>query len=224
MPRKIIFIEDDMGFASIVVEELKREGYEVEFSTSLAAVREMIASCRPDILILDLEVGSRNSLDELPFIRSQFPSLPIIIASSHIAGKEMTECYEKGASHYIKKPYDIDELLLHIRRLIPSEEKLSAQEIAIGNYKLNIETNDLFFKDNVERHLTPKEFQLLYLLLSQKGKTVRREDILKHIWESENASESLNNCVASLRKYLSKDSSIHIETIRMKGYRLSTTP
>lgn len=221
MPVKIIFIEDDMELASFVVGELKNEGYEVEFSTTLAAVREMIVSCRPDILILDLEVGATNSMNELPYIHSQFPSLPIIIASSHIAGKEMAKCYEKGVNHYIKKPYDIDEMLLHIRRLIPSEEKLSAQEIAIGKYKLNIETNDLLYKDNVERHLAPKEFQLLYLLLSQKGKTVRREDILKQIWGNEDASESLNNYAAFLRKYLSKDPSIHIEAIRMKGYRLS---
>lgn len=221
MPRKIIFIEDDIEFGSIVVKELGREGYEILFSTTLAGVKEMITTVVPDILILDLEVGSDNSMDKLPLIHLQFPSLPIIIASSHTAGKEMTECYEKGANHYIKKPYDIDELLLHIRRLLPAEENLPAGNIAVGKCRLNVETNELFYGELLEHHLTPKESQLLCLLLSEKGKIVLREDILAQVWENEDASESLNNRINSLRKALVKDPSIKIETIRGKGYKLS---
>lgn len=76
----------------------------------------MIEKDCPNILLLDLEVGNQNALDYLPFIRSKHPSLPVLIASSHNEGEEITRCYEAGANHYTKKPYDIQEIDFLIQR------------------------------------------------------------------------------------------------------------
>lgn len=107
--QKVIFIEDDPNLGLIIVLALQSKGYEVCYANTLSGIQDMIEKDCPNILLLDLEVGNQNALDYLPFIRSKHPSLPVLIASSHNEGEEITRCYEAGANHYTKKPYDIQE-------------------------------------------------------------------------------------------------------------------
>lgn len=220
MPRKIIFVEDDMTIGTLITEALTMEGFDVTFLNTLEKVKEMIASIVPELLILDLEVGTRSSLDELPFIRAQFPLLPIIVASSHTDGEEVVACYENGINRYIKKPYDIKEISFHIRELTSKEQSILSPELILGKYKLDTNTHELFYEETLEKNLNLKEFLLLTTLLSKKGKVSTRQELLKEIWDNEFAEESLNNNITALRKYLAKDTSIVIQTIKKVGYRL----
>ena len=116
--RKVIFIEDDPNLGLIIVLALQSKGYEVYYANTLSGIQDMIEKDYPNILLLDLEVGNQNALDYLPFIRSKHPSLPVLIASSHNEGEEITRCYEAGANHYTKKPYDIQEIDFLIQRFV----------------------------------------------------------------------------------------------------------
>lgn len=99
---KIIYIEDDRILGNLIVQALGDYGFEVDFRTTLNGVQESLASIPPDLLILDIEVNNQNSLDFLPAFRSQYPQLPVIIASSHTNGTEIIRSYDTGANHYIK--------------------------------------------------------------------------------------------------------------------------
>ena len=99
---KIIYIEDDRILGNLIVQALGDYGFEVDFRTTLNGIQESLASRPPDLLILDIEVNNQNSLDILPAIRSQYPQLPVIIASSHTNGTEIIRSYDTGANHYIK--------------------------------------------------------------------------------------------------------------------------
>ena len=92
--QKVIFIEDDPNLGLIIVLALQSKGYEVCYANTLSGIQDMIEKDCPNILLLDLEVGNQNALDYLPFIRSKHPSLPVLIASSHNEGEEITRCYD----------------------------------------------------------------------------------------------------------------------------------
>ena len=134
---KLIYIEDDQILGNLITQALVDYGFEIDFRTTLNGLQESLASMLPDLLILDIEVNNQSCLDILPAIRSQYPQLPIIIASSHTDGAKIVRSYDAGANHYIKKPYDITELVFHIQNLLQQSEKQLAAMWRIGTYQVD---------------------------------------------------------------------------------------
>lgn len=216
---KVIFIEDDLNLGSIISMALQSKGYEVCYANTLSGIQDMIEKDCPNILLLDLEVGNQNALDRLPFIRSKHPSLPILIASSHNEGEEITRCYEAGASHYTKKPYDIQEIDFLIRRFCKKTDTIS-NIISIGDYQLELSTHQLFYKQELLKVLSPKDFKLLYQLSEPLNQPVSREKLFQEIWEGQEAHDCLNNSISRLRKLLERDTTLSIDAVKGVGYIL----
>ena len=133
---KLIYIEDDQILGNLITQALVDYGFEIDFRTTLNGLQESLASMLPDLLILDIEVNNQSCLDILPAIRSQYPQLPIIIASSHTDGAKIVRSYDAGANHYIKKPYDITELF-QIQNLLQQSEKQLPAIWKIGTYQVD---------------------------------------------------------------------------------------
>ena len=134
---KLMYIEDDQILGNLITQALVDYGFEIDFRTTLNGLQESLASMLPDLLILDIEVNNQSCLDILPAIRSQYPQLPIIIASSHTDGAKIVRSYDAGANHYIKKPYDITELVFQIQNLLQQSEKQLAAMWRIGTYQVD---------------------------------------------------------------------------------------
>ena len=134
---KLIYIEDDQILGNLITQALVDYGFEIDFRTTLNGLQESLASMLPDLLILDIEINNQSCLDILPAIRSQYPQLPIIIASSHTDGAKIVRSYDAGANHYIKKPYDITELVFQIQNLLQQSEKQLAAMWRIGTYQVD---------------------------------------------------------------------------------------
>lgn len=220
--QKVIFIEDDLNLGSIISMALQSKGYEVCYANTLSGIQDMIEKDCPNILLLDLEVGNQNALDYLPFIRSKHPSLPVLIASSHNEGEEITRCYEAGANHYTKKPYDIQEIDFLIQRFCKKGSPIS-NSISIGDYQLELSTHKLFYKQEQSKTLSPspKDFKLFYLLSEQLNQPVSREKLFHEIWDGQEVHDSLNNSISRLRKLLEKDTTLSIDAVKGVGYILS---
>ena len=216
--QKVIFIEDDPNLGLIIVLALQSKGYEVCYANTLSGIQDMIEKDCPNILLLDLEVGNQNALDYLPFIRSKHPSLPVLIASSHNEGEEITRCYEAGANHYTKKPYDIQEI--DFLRFCKKGSPIS-NSISIGDYQLELSTHKLFYKQEQSKTLSPKDFKLFYLLSEQLNQPVSREKLFHEIWDGQEVHDSLNNSISRLRKLLEKDTTLSIDAVKGVGYILS---
>lgn len=134
---KLIYIEDDQILGNLITQALVDYGFEIDFRTTLNGLQESLASMLPDLLILDIEVNNQSCLDILPAIRSQYPQLPIIIASSHTDGAKIVRSYDAGANHYIKKPYDITELVFQIQNLLQQSEKQLPAIWKIGTHQVD---------------------------------------------------------------------------------------
>lgn len=134
---KLIYIEDDQILGNLITQALVDYRFEIDFRTTLNGLQESLASMLPDLLILDIEVNNQSCLDILPAIRSQYPQLPIIIASSHTDGAKIVRSYDAGANHYIKKPYDVTELVFQIQNLLQQSEKQLPAIWKIGTYQVD---------------------------------------------------------------------------------------
>ena len=134
---KLIYIEDDQILGNLITQALVDYGFEIDFRTTLNGLQESLASMLPDLLILDIEGNNQSCLDILPAIRSQYPQLPIIIASSHTDGAKIVRSYDAGANHYIKKPYDVTELVFQIQNLLQQSEKQLPAIWKIGTYQVD---------------------------------------------------------------------------------------
>lgn len=220
MLKKLIFVEDDMILGSLIAQALIAEGFEVNYLNTLNGIKAVIAAFKPDLLLLDLEVGNCSSLDELPFIRMQYPSIPVIFASSHTDGEEIARSYNTGVNQYIKKPYDIKELLIHINKLLPETNTIPPCNIPFGKFQLNISNKELSYENKLIKALSLKEFKVLQMLIENKGEVVLRTKLLQEVWENENAGESLNNCINALRNLIKGYKQVSIETVKGTGYYL----
>ena len=134
---KLIYIEDDQILGNLITQALVDYGFEIDFRTTLNGLQESLASMLPDLLILDIEVNNQSCLDIFPAIRSQYLQLPIIIASSHTDGAKIVRTYDAGANHYIKKPYDVTELVFQIQNLLQQSEKQLPAIWKIGTYQVD---------------------------------------------------------------------------------------
>lgn len=217
---KLIYIEDDQILGNLITQALVDYGFEIDFRTTLNGLQESLASMLPDLLILDIEVNNQSCLDIFPAIRSQYLQLPIIIASSHTDGAKIVRSYDAGANHYIKKPYDITELVFQIQNLLQQSEKQLAAMWRIGTYQVDATKHLLIYPDERIEKLFPKEFQVLQKLYSNKGQVVTRKQLLEEIWGNDSSEESLNNIISQLRKKFMQDKCISIQTYPCIGYQL----
>nr|WP_129730701.1 response regulator transcription factor [Parabacteroides goldsteinii] len=215
---KVLFVDDDVTLGNIVMMALNASGYEAHYQTSLTAIRSVIQELKPDIIILDVEIGKKNGIDATPEIKAIVPDTPILFVSSHVDSSEVVKALNAGGMAYLKKPFEIEELLAYIQRHSAS---FHSKGIQAGCFTLNTEENLLMKKDEVVKKLSLFECKLLKLLALNMNQPVTREQIERELWEDGYSSEqSLNNYIAKLRKYLSEDNQLELVTIPKIGYKL----
>ena len=118
-------------------------GHETSLLDHLDNLLGQIEENHPELLLLDLEIGDRNAGHLLPFIHDRYPQLPVIVASSHVEGEIIAHCYESGACHYVKKPYDLRELDYLIKSLSSkSSTPRQTSAIRFGRYSLNLSSHE----------------------------------------------------------------------------------
>ena len=216
---KVLFVDDDTNLGNMVSEGLKILGHEVLYISSFVLINDIITDFKPNIILLDVEIGNKNGIEESVSLRKVHPTMPIIFISSHIDAKYEIEAINNGGVIYLKKPIDIEVLNVYI---VKYAVELVEANFSLGIFVLNY-TQKLLINttDNSSLNLNKKESELLKLLIDNLGNIVNRKEILAQIWDNDMLSDPIiNNHISKLRKYLASDSDIRIETISREGYRL----
>ena len=218
---KVLLIDDDIDLGGFLNMALTSLGHEVHFQNSLTGINGIIKEFKPDILVLDVEIGKQNGINEAETIIKQFPYIPILFISSHTQIENISKGLSVGGVSFIKKPFEIQELDAYIKRF--SQKNSSDDIILIGLYSLELNDQKLVFKKEIVKHLSPLEKNGLLLLIKNKNQVVTREEFSNELWGTEFSTDieaALNNLISKLRKMINKDSRISIETIKFKGYKL----
>lgn len=215
---KVLIVDDDIVLGNIMTAALRSSGYEVHYQTSLTALKSIVLELQPDMIVLDVEVGTKNGIDMAPELKLIAPDIPILFISSHTAASEAAKALHAGAVAYLKKPFEIEELLAYIERHVSVRHSDISQ---IGSFTLLMEDGLLMEGEELVKKLTLSESKLLKLLIMHANQTVSREEIEQTLWKEGAANEqSLNNFIGKLRKCLSKDKSIQLLLIPKVGYSL----
>lgn len=222
---KLLFVEDDISFAFVVKGSLELTGeYEIETALNGKEGLELFKATSPDIIVSDIEMENMDGMEMVKLIREIDSDIPIIFATGRTSPQDVLKGYELNVDNFIKKPYLPDELNAHIKAILKRVQKqqslLPASEIQIGKYSFDINTHILTKEHS--RKLTQREAAILLLLYERKGDMVKREEILEKYWGRNDffTSRSLDVFISSLRKYLSEDHTIEIQTIRGEGLKL----
>lgn len=218
---KVLFVDDDVALGNIVTLALDDLGYEAHYQTSLAGIKSVMKELQPDIIVLDVEIGTKNGIEIIPELKIIASETPILIVSSHVGVEYLTKALDAGAVTFLRKPFEIAELLAYINRFV---KPFCAKGLGIGMFHIKAEENLLMKGDEVKRKLSAFECKLLKLLVLNLNQVVTRELIEQELWGgivTASSGQSLNNYIAKLRKYLAEDKQLVLATIPQVGYKLS---
>ena len=219
----ILLAEDDLRLGRLVQHMLEKEDMKVDWVVEGDVAFEYAVYSSYDIIILDWMMPGESGLNVCDRLRKQGYQGAILMLTAKDAVEDRVLGLDTGADDYIVKPFEFSELMARIRALSRrSSNKLIENVVTIGNLIFNRTTKILRYDDK-EISLSGREFQMLDLLIQNKGQVVPREVILDRVWglESEVTSNNLDAYVRLLRKKIDPPGGeTLIHTIRGVGYRL----
>jgi DNA-binding response OmpR family regulator len=227
---KILLIEDEVTLATLVQENLERNGYEVVYAQNGALGLKQFFASEPDLVILDVMMPKANGFQVAKTIRNTDRKTPIIFLTAKIKPADVVQGFEAGGNDYLRKPFAMEELLVRMRALLNTErlaEIPSTTEQVIfklGHYSFNAKRCTLLAADASVRKLTTREAELLKLLCENRNQLLTKSSILLKVWGDDSFynSRSMDVFISRLRKYLVEDPTLSIINLRGVGYKLVT--
>ena len=226
--KKILIVEDDPNFGSILKDYLRLHSYDVTLAKNGIEGLEKFKKISYDLCILDVMMPFKDGFSLATDIRSANEEIPLIFLTAKSLKEDVIKGFKIGADDYLIKPFDSEILLLKIkslfkRKLSSNKNNIDKLEYEFASYKYNSKFRELSYKNDKSIKLSPKEGKLLSLLLNNINDLTSREEALIKIWNDDNyfTSRSMDVYVTKIRKYLSKDSRIKIENIHGKGFKFS---
>ena len=225
---QILVVEDDAAVSNLICTTLETQSYQYHLAGTGAAAVLAAASCRPDVIILDLGLPDMDGVDIIKKVRS-WSNVPIIVVSARSDDRDKVEALDAGADDYLVKPFSVEELLARLRvalrRVRFDAERTGTEASVYENGELKIDyAAGCVYVGGQEIHLTPIEYRLLCLLARNTGKVLTHNYILKEIWGNVLPSDtpSLRVFMATLRKKIEPDPSSprYIQTHIGVGYRM----
>lgn len=227
MPKKILIVDDDPDILTVVSSFLSIEGYQVFQAQSIKTAQELFEREKPDIIILDIMLPDKSGLEWLKELKNTYPTLPIMLLTAKSSLSDKVLGFELGADDYLAKPFEPLELVARCKALLRKAQLYQRVErdfIHLGNLKIDIQGRRIFKKDQ-EIHLTPKEWKILTLLLSDPGRAFSREEIRNAIWVEKkiyNWSRVLDVHIKNLREKIEDDPNNpqYVITVHSYGYKI----
>ena len=226
---KVLLLEDEVALAEIVCESLQTKGFDVQQAATIAKAKNIFASFKPDILVVDVMLPDGNGFDFAADIRKKNIQIPIIFLTSRSRAEDVVQGFEIGGNDYLKKPFSMAELIVRMKALLntnrisaPLKNSVApAYETHLGKFLFAYPSGILSFAD-YKRILSSREADILHMLLLHKNDILERKELLLQLWGNDDyfSGRSLDVFISKLRNYLKTDASVTIVNIRSKGYRL----
>ncbi|HHV08763.1 MAG TPA: response regulator transcription factor [Clostridiales bacterium] len=223
MNEKILVIEDEKKIADAIIYALKREGYTTEAIYRGDEAMDALSRFQPDAIILDVMLPGLDGYDILKRLQDKGRiGIIMVTAKEDIVNKILG--LELGADDYLTKPFDMRELLARLksllRRIQKAEMKQEAEEVSLGGIALH-KGKRTAFAGGRPLDLTPKEYDMLALLLSNPERVYTREQLLDLIWGMDYAggTRTVDIHVQRVRKKLGEEYDDVIQTVYGIGYK-----
>ncbi|NWF67719.1 MAG: response regulator transcription factor [Chloroflexi bacterium] len=226
MPEKILVIDDEETTVQLISILLERRGYDVIKAYRAEDGLRKAYRHQPDLVLLDIMMPDMNGWEVCKRLR-EMSDMPIIFLTALDDIKDVVRGLELGADDYVTKPYDNDELVARVKAHLRRSPRPSvSEELSFdnGDFRINFMNREVYVRNEI-KHLTPKEFNLLGVLVRNAGRVVTRTELVTQAWGEEyaDAIDSLKLYIHYLRQKLEVDAQQpdYILTSRGVGYRFS---
>ena len=223
MSNKILFVEDEEDLTLIVADTLHGQGYEVITAVDGVDGLEKFKTKAADIVVADVMMPKMDGFTMAKEIRKLSPTVPLLFLTAKSTIDDVEQGFEIGANDYLKKPFELRELIVRIKALLRryGENRTEDIRFAIGAYTFNVTTQTLSFGDK-ETELSHFEAKILERLAINIGRTVNASELMIAVWQRDEPSNrnSLHGYIHKLRRALRYDPSISIINQRGFGYML----
>ena len=224
----ILLAEDEENLHEALKLNLELEGYEVTSAYDGAAALKALQAEYFDLLILDVMLPEVDGIAVTESVRINNNEVPILILSAKGSSADRVLGLKKGADDYLTKPFNLEELLLRIQKLIEKNKKLQDKSsvgdtYSFDNNTINFKAQEAVNKQGEKISLSKKETMLLKLLIENKNEVVPREKILQSVWGYNvyPTTRTIDNFILSFRKYFEDDSRNpkFFHSVRGVGYK-----
>lgn len=217
---EIYYIEDDKNIADIVKKYLEQKDYHVIVFSTLKGARSALEKNIPRLILVDWNMPDGEGITLCKWIRSKWKELPIIFLTVRNDTYDVVSGFKSGADDYIVKPFELEILHSRILALLRRTENVSGQYLTCGSISIDKNRMIVFLEDK-EIGVSQAEYQLLLLLMTNKGKTITREQLLEQIWDSNGNYVNDNTLTVTMKRLREKlQQPSCLKTIRSFGYRM----
>lgn len=226
----ILLVEDEENLHEALKLNLELEGYEVTSAYDGSNALKSVADEYFDLIILDVMLPEIDGINVTETIRLQNNEVPILILSAKNTSADRVLGLKKGADDYLTKPFNLEELLLRVQKLIDKNKKMQDKETVGDTYSFGENTIDFKAQEAKTKNggivqLSKKETMLLKLLIENKNEVVPREKILQAVWGYNvyPTTRTIDNFILNFRKYFEEDSRNpkYFHSVRGVGYKYS---
>jgi two-component system alkaline phosphatase synthesis response regulator PhoP len=228
-PKKsILLVEDEENLHEALKLNLELENYEVTSAFDGAQALKAVQQEYFDLIILDVMLPGVDGIHVTETIRIHNNQVPILILSAKNTSADRVLGLKKGADDYLTKPFNLEELLLRVQKLIEKNQKLQDRDsvsdiYSFGKNTIDFKAQEAVTKNNQKIQLSKKEAMLLKLLIENKNEVVTREKILQSVWGYNvyPTTRTIDNFILSFRKYFETDSRNpkYFHSVRGVGYK-----
>lgn len=226
--KSILLVEDEVNLHEALRLNLELEDYEVTSAFDGTGALKAIQQEYFDLIILDVMLPGIDGIRITETIRIQHNEVPILILSARNASADRVLGLKKGADDYLTKPFNLEELLLRVQKLIDKNKQLQDREsvsdvYTFGKNTIDFKAQEAVTKKNEKIQLSKKESMLLKLLIEHKNEVVTREKILQTVWGYNvyPTTRTIDNFILNFRKYFEEDSRnpTYFHSVRGVGYK-----
>ncbi|HZM07312.1 MAG TPA: response regulator transcription factor [Methylocella sp.] len=220
---RILVVDDEPAILRFLRASLESQGYIVTTAANARTALDMVKRHTADLVVLDLGLPDVDGLDVVGQIRDGGETLPIIILSSRENESAKVKALDLGADDYVTKPFGIDELLARIRAAQRHRLQQEGERPLFHAGDLSVDlVRRVVTVRNEEVKLSPREYEVLRLLVAHAGKVLTHDFILREIWGSDADVQYLRIYIRALRQKIEADPArpSHILTVTGVGYRL----
>ncbi|MBI0580818.1 response regulator transcription factor [Neobacillus cucumis] len=224
MKKRILVIEDEINIAKVLKIELEYESYEVFVEHNGKSGLNTATEKSIDLILLDVMLPEMNGIEVLRRLRKAGNQTPVILLTARNMTLDKVTGLDQGANDYITKPFEIEELLARVRACIRDHSIHTPKEVTsvvtVGDLSIDTNTREVT-RDGTSITVTPKEYDLLLYLVTNKNKVVTRDNIILNVWgyEYEGETNVIDVFIRHLRKKVDEGfESELIHTVRGVGF------